>query len=971
MTGLRHSSWRHAINWCARTIAISSDLDLKPHDQPTPTSRGDVLTTVQMRQAETAHICGETTSDQNRAFAALCLSGGGIRSAAFCLGVLQELARCGLLKQFHYLSTVSGGGFIGGWLQMLIKNKGGVIQAEQALRQANLEELDRLRSYTSYLTPQTGPVSADTWTAVVLYIRNLILNWLVILPLFLILVLIFVAHRTAVEAFGQMAWSGYLAFTMAAILLFAGAYRACLLLPSHRPGAPGKPPGVERVFANPSCVHWGILGPIMAWAVLSPIAVRWFLREGAGVWEHAALPASYVLIMLAAFAAAWYNQRCLVCSALLYRRNWKAWTAATFIAAGLIWLATLLFQEMLRDFGNIAQSCLDGQPDACVVPPSERGVGRIGDQPGPVLNGAQLLTAFAPLLLILCHLVHTIFYVGWRRETDLADLDREWLARLDGLALQLAIGWALGAICCLGLAAVLIEGWGAARTVAVGSVLGAGPAAAWLGKQAIIRLGDAVGHKTVQVSLRWVLNLFSLAFAIGLFATLGTLVQFVLGRVQIEMRLAFWLPHLLGQLLVLVALQLVCAAVLLFVSSLFSQVNVNRFSMHGAYRNRLSRAFLGSGRLDRAADPFTGLGAQENPPLAEFKPKAAKPAAPHRLFPVINVALNLTRSTHTAWAERKAASFTATPLFCGSAALRNPSESAAQPNLDRNGPKGAFVHTKDFAGAQTRGDCLGASRGVGLGSMLTVSGAAVSPNWGYNSSPLTAFLMTLFNVRLGAWAPNPAVATAEELTFASPKDARWALFEELLGWTTDTRQSVYLSDGGHFDNLGLYEMLRRGCTLILVVDAGCDPSAGFADLGNVIRKAKIDGIAVVSIDTTRIASRKAIETKSTPGTSVASGRICYPDGSEGCLVYLKPTYLSEIPADVRAYGAVHEDFPHESTAEQWFTESQFESYRALGAYQMEELAKLASTDLTLAALFAAVYPSGHPSAVPQPARDGQ
>ena len=159
----------------------------------------------------------------------------------------------------------------------------------------------------------------------------------------------------------------------------------------------------------------------------------------------------------------------------------------------------------------------------------------------------------------------------------------------------------------------------------------------------------------------------------------------------------------------------------------------------------------------------------------------------------------------------------------------------------------------------------------------------------------------------------------------------------MIGSTTDTSQSLYLSDGGHFDNLGLYEMLRRRCTKIVVIDAGQDQDCAFFDLGNAIRKASIDQLATVMMDHMSIYPRSSLldlqsQTAAT-ALGVATGSILYPDGSGGELIYIKPSYLPAIPAEIRAYGASHPDFPHESTAEQWFTESQFESYRALGSFQ--------------------------------------
>src|SRR5262249_44848476 len=104
---------------------------------------------------------------------AICLSGGGIRSAAFSLGVIQALARKGLLTQFDYLSTVSGGGYIGGWLSALIhahNNNVGEVQDLLAQRKPS-PELTALRSFTTFLTPKPGLTSADSWAGVVLWLR--------------------------------------------------------------------------------------------------------------------------------------------------------------------------------------------------------------------------------------------------------------------------------------------------------------------------------------------------------------------------------------------------------------------------------------------------------------------------------------------------------------------------------------------------------------------------------------------------------------------------------------------------------------------------------------------------------------------------------------------------------------------------------------------------------------------------------
>jgi hypothetical protein len=197
---------------------------------------------------------------------------------------------------------------------------------------------------------------------------------------------------------------------------------------------------------------------------------------------------------------------------------------------------------------------------------------------------------------------------------------------------------------------------------------------------------------------------------------------------------------------------------------------------------------------------------------------------------------------------------------------------------------------------------------------LTVSGAAVSPNWGYHSSRITAFLMTLFNVRLGIWLPNPSKATADELRLARPRNSLMALIDEMLGETTDDSQAIYLSDGGHFENLGLYEMLRRRCSSIVVVDAGADEDCSLIDLGNAIRKAEIDfGIRVAMQEPMRVYPRLRPEAASDPTATAlgfAYGVIDYGGGHGGELISIKPSFLPRIPADVRSYGAEHKAFPH-------------------------------------------------------------
>src|SRR5262249_7562184 len=147
-----------------------------------------------------------------------------------------------------------------------------------------------------------------------------------------------------------------------------------------------------------------------------------------------------------------------------------------------------------------------------------------------------------------------------------------------------------------------------------------------------------------------------------------------------------------------------------------------------------------------------------------------KAHAPGLLRPlhVVNVALNVVRNTDKAWQDRKAESFTFSPLHCGFA---------------RRG----YRPSAHYAGPQ----------GITLGSAITISGAAASPNMGYHSSPPVTFLLALFNIRLGSWLGNPRFADASARN--APKLGLIHLISEFFGLVDADHKYVYLSDGGHFE----------------------------------------------------------------------------------------------------------------------------------------------------------------------------
>ncbi len=334
-------------------------------------------------------------------------------------------------------------------------------------------------------------------------------------------------------------------------------------------------------------------------------------------------------------------------------------------------------------------------------------------------------------------------------------------------------------------------------------------------------------------------------------------------------------------------------------------INANKFSLHATYRNRLIRAYLAASRTSRNPHRFTGFDPDDNFELSKLSPE--KP------LHVINGTLNLVRGQQLAWQERRAESFTMSRLHCGSM-------------------------TVDYRPSDRYG------HGITLGTAMAISGAAANPNMGYHSSPVLGLLMTLFNVRLGWWLGNPGPPGAKTWRRPGPGYSVGPLFSEAIGNTTDRYKYVNLSDGGHFENLGLYEMVLRRCHFIVVSDGGEDPECAYADLGEAVRKIRIDFGIPIEFDKMTIYPRSAIDTLNTPGHNCAVGRIRYSvvdgaDAPDGIIIYIKPACYGDEPRDIYEYFKTNPTFPHETTSDQFFSESQFESYRMLGAHTMEKLCR--------------------------------
>ncbi|MGD9656183.1 MAG: patatin-like phospholipase family protein [Methylocystis sp.] len=268
------------------------------------------------------------------------------------------------------------------------------------------------------------------------------------------------------------------------------------------------------------------------------------------------------------------------------------------------------------------------------------------------------------------------------------------------------------------------------------------------------------------------------------------------------------------------------------------------------------------------------------------------------------------------------------------------------PRANRRGRNGDFfLLSRNFVGSEVTGyveTTAAKDYWTGdLGTAMAISGAAAAPNMGIASLRPLAFTLALLNVRLGRWFPNPKMLSKFGKRANWPRP-RYFLAEAFFR-TRETFRYVFLSDGGHIDNLGVYELLRRRAAVIIVVDGEADVGMDFPSLVQLQRLARIDlGIRIrlpwgeIKRHTRQASDEIAAEKGRTmnPGPHAAIGIIEYPepatDGETGVLIYLKASLTGDENDYVTDYKKRNPDFPHETTLNQFFSEEQFEVYRALG-----------------------------------------
>lgn len=839
----------------------------------------------------------------------LCFSGGGIRSATFNLGILQALAELNLLRCFDYLSTVSGGGYIHQWFAAW-STRFGFEQVEKRLIPLpepgnpgdHPEPIRWLRRYSNYLTPKNGLLSGDTWVAIATWLRNTVLNQVILFSglIFLALLVRSLASPSIEPESGPLVatFIGAIFYLMLHAIWLIGANLLCF----------NKPPEEQIGAYGPGGVNRWIAIPLTLAAIGLTLLMRLIMTDLFGLKLTLTFLAAAILFLVLAGTLAWTGG-----APQCYLRTHHYISSDK--ESSNFWSKAPLFVKLKFVLVLFELALL------CVL----AAVGAAAWIVGCIVLFARLwlplhdwwwraVLVIAPPLMLAGFLVALLLVLGLLgRMFD--DSRREWLTRLTGCIGLVMLVWTVSVGFSLfghGAVTWLWCKWQAGASALIGWI--AATAGGLIAGKSSKSTGTEAGEAPRFSALELAAVVGPYVFIAGLLLLVAALAEVVFQWAEASGTWAF------------VVIYVVPFAICWLFAS---RVDINEFSLHAFYRNRLARCYLGASNIPRCPNRFTGFDVKDaETPLSALLPRDVK--SYHGPFPIFCTALNLTFGEDLAWQERKAASFIFTPLYSGYDVPWT--EARGGTVLRFNG----FVRTSTYAYPDP---------GIHIDTAAAISGAAVSPNMGYHSNSAAAFLLTIFGVRLGWWLLNPRLLNEDgtklgprarmlqrfrsDYPWPSPRFSLLWLANELLGRSNDTRKYVYLSDGGHFDNMGLYELVRRRCRYIVICDSEEDGGLTFGGVAMAIRKCRIDFGAEIALDL------RALEHAKDPQYSTAHcvvGTITYPEDAEasGIVVYIKSSLTGDEPADVLNYKKEDSAFPHDSTLNQWFSESQFESYRRLG-----------------------------------------
>ncbi len=357
--------------------------------------------------------------------------------------------------------------------------------------------------------------------------------------------------------------------------------------------------------------------------------------------------------------------------------------------------------------------------------------------------------------------------------------------------------------------------------------------------------------------------------------------------------------------------------------------NINYLSIHRYYRDRLMELFMPD--IDKVLDgkiATRAAASADKMPIHDLLAAndGSGPEANPSPYHLINTNVVLESSNIPKFRGRGGDNFILSPYFCGSNAT-------------------GWRKSEDFMNGR-----------MTLPTAMAISGAAVNPSTGIGGQgvtrqPLLSMLMALLNIRLGYWASNPnpnpnprkkagTRPSGKQKSRRVPNFLFPGLREIFLrSKLNEEGKFVQLTDGGHFENLALYELIRRRTRLIVLCDGGADPDYQFTDFANAVEKVRVDFGTLILCDCEDL---QALVPRHKTGADSAEDAIpcaeqghimctiIYPDNSQGRLIYLKTSFFKQLSADLYGYKKAHPAFPDEPTSDQFFDEKQFEAYRELG-----------------------------------------
>jgi hypothetical protein len=810
----------------------------------------------------------------------MALSGGGIRSATFCLGVFRALARHRLVRRIDMLSTVSGGGYFGSFLGGLFTPRpkgpgspaGGppnIDEVEACLRESRSGPVDWLRENGRYMSPNG---SGDTLLGGAIALRNWVALTVVLMTSLVTAFLLLTLVRVSIPP-------GALPF------LLPGELAALVLRSWPSPSA-------TRLWTSPlALVPLGlvVVGLIpLGWAF-------WFTQRGRAI-------TSLPVLTAAAIAGG--------ALALAYAAGPAGPSRSLYEVVALVALLALAYWAALSTW-VLVQNGQDGLERA-----SRNRLSRL-------FSMVLWATAGLLLLALVDSLGQTVYAV-------LAGSEGSWVRTIASGLASLGAGFGLAQ-----KASVLLGGKGVRlpfKPLVLATIVAAGLGLVYLTS------ASAVAH-----AVAWKGSVPA-----------GDPGQYLRGPRAASsteatepstdsLKLALWL----------------CLAAT--VTSAWTIPFLNLSSHQSLYGARLTRAYLGASNPVRGAErtSLTDLVPGDQIEMAGYEPQ--RRGGPLHL---INVTLNETVSGKSQIEQRDRKGlgmvFGPTALSVGARhhalwveGRRGTELATIRLQSDEHPPFEVFPAGKDGTERRFSVDRLD------LGGWVSLSGAAFTPGLGSRTSLGLSGLLALANIRLGYWwdsGISPRLrhtAHTGGSLLASVLPVQAYLFDELLArFHGPARQRWYLSDGGHFENTGAYELIRRRLPFIVVCDNGEDHDYQYEDLANLVRKARTDFDAEISFFSDDqlealhpdIRGYFGVPTFAL-GDSSAKGRpphamlawIYYDDPERqsapaSLLLVLKPSVSGDEPLDVLNYKEAHPAFPQESTIDQYFDEAQWESYRRLGEH---------------------------------------